>query len=81
MVPESLDQLYSYHSFIKATLERGGAIDEEASPQAFLEYQQQLETLRRELAPAAERHLRGEPGVTIDFDALADEVLGAGGAE
>lgn len=81
MAPESVDQLYFYHAFVKATLERGGAIDVEASPQAFIEYQQQLEKLRQELAPAAERHRRGEPAVRLDLDALADEVLGSRGAK
>lgn len=81
MAPESLNELYSYHAFVKATLARGGAIDAEASPQAFMEYQQQLDKLCQELAPAAERHRRGEPAVKVDLNALADEALRSGRVE
>ena len=80
MATESVDQLYTYHAFVKATLERGGAIDDEASPQAFIEYQQQLDKMRKELAPAADRHRQREPAVRLDLDVLADEVLGSRGA-
>lgn len=76
MISEAADQLQSYHAFVKATLQRGGTIDEEATPAAFIEYQQQLAKLQRELAPASERFRNGEPAASLDLDALANEVLG-----
>lgn len=78
MVSEAADQLHSYHAFVKATLQRGGTIDEEATPEAFFEYQQQLEKLQSELAPVAERFRRGEPAQALDLDALANDVLSVG---
>lgn len=77
MISEATSQLHSYHAFVKATLQRGGMIGKEATPEAFIEYQQQLAKLRRDLAPAAERFYKGEPAQKLDFDAVADDVLGA----
>jgi hypothetical protein len=74
---QAVEQLHTYHAFVKATLQRGGTIDEEATPEAFIEYQQQLAKVRSELAPAAKRFQEGKPAQTLDLDALANEVLGA----
>jgi hypothetical protein len=78
MSSEVTPDLVSYHAFVKATLARGGSVDEDASPQAYLEYQAELERLRRELQPAALRLERGEPAHEVDFDALVALVLTSG---
>ena len=68
-------ELVAYHAFVKLTLSRGGTIDKDASPAAFLEYQQQLNRLRAALQPAAERFQRGEVAIEIDIDQIVDESL------
>jgi hypothetical protein len=68
-------ELVAYHAFIKSTLSRGGNIDEDATPAAFLEYQDQLNRLRAALQPASERFQNGDDGTEIEIDQLVDEVL------
>jgi hypothetical protein len=67
--------LIAYHAFIKSTLSKGGSIDEDATPAAFLEYQHQLNQLRAALQPATERYRNGDDGDEIEIDRLVDEVL------
>jgi hypothetical protein len=68
-------ELLAYHAFVKTTLSKGGSIDEDATPAAFLEYQHQLNRLRAALQPAANRFQSGEEAAEIDVDQLVDEVL------
>jgi hypothetical protein len=68
-------QLLAYHAFVKATLSKGGSIDQDATPEAFLEFQRQLDRLREELKPAAERFRHGEEARETDVDQLVEEVL------
>jgi hypothetical protein len=68
-------ELLAYHAFVKSTLSKGGSLDEDATPAAFVEYQHQLNQLRAALQPAAERFRQGHEGSEIDIDQLADEVL------
>jgi hypothetical protein len=68
-------ELLAYHAFVKSTLSNGGSIDEDATPAAFREYQLQLNRLRAELQPAADRFRRGEEAFEIDIDHLVDDVL------
>jgi hypothetical protein len=75
MSADVTSDLVSYHAFIKATLSSGGSLDEDASPRAYLEYQAELERLRRELQPAADRFRRGEPAADVDLDGLVERVL------
>jgi hypothetical protein len=69
-------ELLAYHAFVKSTLSKGGSIDEDASPDAFREYQLQLNRLRSALQPAADRFESGEEAFKIDIDQLVDDVLG-----
>jgi hypothetical protein len=70
--------LLEYHAFIKSTLSKGGSIDEDATPAAFLEYQNQLNRLRASLQPAAERFKQGDEGTELDIDQLVEEALSDG---
>ncbi len=70
--------LIAYHAFIKTTLANGGSIDEDATPAAFLEYQEQLTRLRAALQPAADRFQRGQDASELDIDQLVDDVLDSG---
>jgi hypothetical protein len=70
-------ELLAYHAFVKSTLSNGGNIDEDATPAAFLEYQQQLNELRAELQPAADRFRKGEPSAELKIDRLVADVLPA----
>ena len=75
MPAELSTDLLAYHAFVKSTLSKGGNIDEDATPAAFLEYQQQLKRLRAALQPAADRFQRGEEAVDVDIDQLVNDVL------
>jgi hypothetical protein len=75
MSTELSSELLAYHAFVKSTLSKGGSIDDDATPAAFLDYQHQLNQLRAALQPAANRFERGEEAVEIDIDQLVDEVL------
>ena len=75
MSTEVTSQLVAYHAFVKTTLSKGGSIDNDATPAAFLEYQNQLCRLRAELQPAMDRFQRGEEASEIDIDALVEEAL------
>ena len=75
---EMPSELLAYHAFIKATLASGGSIEEDATPAAFLEYQEQLSRLRAELQPAADRFRRGEDGSEFNIDEFVDDVLNGG---
>lgn len=55
MSTDVTSQLVAYHAFVKTTLSKGGSIDNDATPAAFLEYQNQLCRLRAELQPAMDR--------------------------
>jgi hypothetical protein len=78
MLSEVSSELLAYHAFVKSTLSRGGSIDQDATPAAFLEYQQQLNRLRAALQPATDRFVRGEEADEIDIDQLVDEALNSG---
>jgi hypothetical protein len=78
MSTELSSQLLAYHAFVKTTLSKGGSIDEDATPAAFLEYQHQLNQLRAALQPASERFEQGEFREEIDIDQLVDEALQGG---
>jgi len=71
-------ELLEYHAFIKSTLSKGGSIDQDATPAAFLEYQSQLNRLRAALQPATERFRQGDEGLEVDIDELVDEALSDG---
>jgi hypothetical protein len=75
MYAELSSELLAYHAFVKSTLSKGGSIDEDATPAAFLEYQHQLNRLRAALQPAADRFHQGKEASEIDIDQLADDVL------
>lgn len=75
MATDYSSELFEYHAFIKSTLSKGGNIDEDATPAAFLEYQNQLTRLREALQPAADRFQRGENAADIDIDQLVDQEL------
>jgi len=75
MPTEFSSELLEYHAFIKSTLSKGGSIDQDASPAAFLEYQSQLNRLRAALQPAAERFQQGDQDSEVDIDQLVDEAL------
>jgi hypothetical protein len=68
-------ELLAYHAFIKSTLSKGGSLDEDATPAAFLAYQQQLNQLRAALQPAVDRFKNGDDGSNVEIDQLVDEVL------
>jgi hypothetical protein len=76
MSTETSAELFAYHEFVKLTLSKGGTIDEDATPQAFIEHQQQLNRLRAALQPAADRFHSHVPGSEVDIDRLTDDVLG-----
>jgi hypothetical protein len=78
MPTELSSELLAYHAFIKTTLEKGGSIDEDATPAAFAEYQEQLSRLRSALQPAADRFARGEGASEFDINQLIDDVLNKG---
>jgi hypothetical protein len=78
MSTELSSELLAYHAFIKSTLDKGGSIDEDATPAAFAEYQEQLSRLRSALQPAADRFLRGEDASELDINQLVDDVLNNG---
>ena len=78
MSTEVSSELLEYHAFIKSTLSRGGSIDQDATPAAFLEYQNQLNRLRASLQPAAQRFRRGDAGSEIEIDQLVSEALSDG---
>jgi hypothetical protein len=75
MATESATQLVAYHAFVKTTLSKGGSIDEDATPQAFLEYQRQLSQLREALRPAVERFQRGEDAEEIDIEQFVEDII------
>jgi hypothetical protein len=75
MSTQLTSELLAYHAFIKTTLSKGGSIDEDATPAAFLEYQHQLNRLRAALQPAANRFQNGEEATEIDIDQLVNEAL------
>jgi len=75
MSAELSSELLAYHAFVKSTLSKGGSIDEDATPAAFLEYQHQLNRLRAALQPAAERFQQGDEALEIDIDQLVDDAL------
>ncbi|HEX2475863.1 MAG TPA: hypothetical protein VHK01_14020 [Lacipirellulaceae bacterium] len=75
MSTELSSELLAYHAFIKTTLDKGGSIDEDATPAAFAEYQEQLSRLRSALQPATDRFRRGEDASEIDINQLVDDVL------
>ena len=68
-------ELLAYHAFVKLALSKGGNIEQDASPAAFLEYQDQLNRLRATLQPATERYQRGADAAEIDIDQLVNEEL------
>jgi hypothetical protein len=78
MPNELSTELLAYHAFVKSTLSKGGSIDEDATPAAFLEYQLQLKQLRAALQPAADRFSQGDEAVEIDIEQLVDDVLQSG---
>jgi hypothetical protein len=75
MSTEHSSDLVAYHAFVKSTLSKGGNIDEDATPAAFLEYQHQLNRLRAALQPAADRFHQGVDASEVDVDRLVDDVL------
>jgi hypothetical protein len=75
MSTEFSPELLAYHAFVKSTLSKGGSIDEDATPAAFLEYQLQLNRLQAALQPAADRFNRGDEAIEIDIDELIADVL------
>jgi hypothetical protein len=75
MSAELSSELVAFHAFIMSRLSKGGSIDEDATPAAFLEYQHQLSRLRAALQPAAERFQQGDAGADVDMDQLVDDVL------
>jgi hypothetical protein len=75
MSTDSSSELVAYHAFVKSMLSKGGSIDEDATPQAFLEYQRQFGELRSALQPAADRFKRGDEAHEIDVDQLVENVL------
>jgi hypothetical protein len=78
MSTELSSELLAYHAFIKTTLDKGGNIDEDATPAAFAEYQEQLSRLRSALQPATDRFHRGEGASELDINQLVDDVLNSG---
>jgi hypothetical protein len=78
MSTELSPELLAYHAFIKTTLDKGGSIDEDATPAAFAEYQEQLSRLRAALQSATDRFLRGEGASDLDINQLVDDVLSNG---
>jgi hypothetical protein len=75
MATDLSSQLAEYHAFVKSALSKGGSIDADATPAAFLEYQRQLHQLRETLRPAMERCQGGEPGEEIEIEQFVDEVI------
>jgi hypothetical protein len=76
MSTETSGDLYAYHAYIKTTLSHGGSLDDDASPEAYAEYQSELARLRAELQPAIEQHERGE-GEELDLNVLVEQILDA----
>ena len=74
---ETSPDLYAYHAFIRASLSQGGSLDEDASPDAYAEYQAELDRLKAELLPAIDQHRRGE-GAEMDLNLLVEEILDSG---
>jgi len=75
MTVELSPELLAYHAFVKSTLSKGGNIDKDATPAAFLEYQQQLNQLRTALQPATDRFLNGDEAAEIDIDQIVADTL------
>lgn len=47
MPTDILADLHAYHAFIKATLSQGGSVDEDATPEAFLDTQASVRALEQ----------------------------------
>ena len=77
MSTETSPDLYAYHAFIKIALSHGGSLDEDASPEAYAEYQAELARLKADLQVAIEQHKRGE-GDELDLNLLVEQILQAG---
>jgi hypothetical protein len=68
-------ELLAYHAFVRSTLSKGGSIDNDATPQAFLEYQRQLAELRGAIRPSMERFKKGEPAEELDIERFVETIL------
>jgi hypothetical protein len=68
--PSELD---AYFDFVKTRLEGGGALESDASPDAYRAYQRDLEKLKGEVRPSVDRFQQGERR-ELDAGLLKDEV-------
>jgi hypothetical protein len=75
MATDLPSQLAEYHAFVKSALSKGGSIENDASPAAFLEYQRQLHDLRESLRPGMERLARGDKAEELDIEQFVSEVV------